>query len=178
MFHSTNTNGATRRKRLPIGVILPCSFSYFVPRDFCRRKEGALFTARTLTLNDLSIETQTIERRVTPSNRFTLHVLYVTRDMYLCVSRFDRKLFSFSFFFSLFLISSPAHLFSHAPFEKHNRDSPASFQVNENLLECSHQIFPTASFICHTRSRVSKQRARIALAVSQQMCVYACIVYM
>lgn len=95
MFHSTNRNGATRTKRLPIGVILPCSFSYSVPRDFCRRKEGALFTARTLILNDLSIETQTIERRVTPSNR----VLYVTRDMYLCVSRFDRKLFSFSFWF-------------------------------------------------------------------------------
>lgn len=161
MFHSTNTSGATRRKRLPIGVILPCSFSYSVPRDFCRRKEGALFTARTLTLNDLSIETQTIERRVTPSNR----ALYVTRDMYLCVSRFDRKLFSFSFF-SLFLISSPAHLFSHAPFEKHNRDSPVSFQVNENLLEFFHQIFSTASFICHTRLRVFKQRARIALAVS------------
>lgn len=161
MFHSTNTSGATRRKRLPIGVILPCSFSYSVPRDFCRRKEGALFTARTLTLNDLSIETQTIERRVTPSNR----ALYVTRDMYLCVSRFDRKLFSFSFF-SLFLISSPAHLFSHAPFEKHNRDSPVSFQVNENLLEFFHRIFSTASFICHTRLRVFKQRARIALAVS------------
>lgn len=98
MLHSTNTSGATRRKRLPIGVILPCSFSYSVPREFCRRKEGALFTARTLTLNDLSIETQTIERRVAPSNR----VLYVTRDMYLCVSRFDRKLFSFSFLFLCF----------------------------------------------------------------------------
>lgn len=155
MFHSTNTSGATRRKRLPVGVILPCSFSYSVPRDFCRRKEGALFTARTLTLNDLSIETQTIERRVTPSNR----VLYVTRDMYLCVSRFDRKLFSFSFFFSLFLISSPAHLFSHAPFEKHNRDSPVSFQANENLLEFFHQIFlPLPSSVIHDRVFPSSAR--------------------
>lgn len=60
-----------------IALTLLCSSSSSIPRDFCLRKEGALFTARTLTREDLSTDSKrsTVTRHVPLRGLFIIHVI-------------------------------------------------------------------------------------------------------